>query len=168
MKILPTWPLLLAALVAGAALGAGLQQIRVANARSTLAETKQKNAEVLVDLAKKTSDARAKILASIKNKQDELAALDSKYQGNIANASKINAELRADVRAGTRRLRVIGAYCQPSTPAVPATSAASSVGTGDPELDPTVRENILNLKQEIEKVTNQVCYLQEYAASCRN
>ncbi|UGS48308.1 lysis protein [Kosakonia cowanii] len=90
----------------------------------------------------------------MKVRQREVAALDAKYTGELADAKATIDQLRDDVASGKRRLQ-LNARC----------SAPGTSGMGDassPRLTDAAQRDYFTLRERIETVTKQVGYLQEY------
>lgn len=91
------------------------------------------------------------------NRQRDVAALDAKYNGELADAKKQLDDLQRCVRDGKCGLR-INAKC-------PANGAASTGSLGDasgPRLTDSAQRDYFTLRERIVTVTKQVEYLQEY------
>jgi len=96
-------------------------------------------------------------IADMQTRQRDVAALDAKYTGELADAKATIAQLERDVASGKRRLQV-NARCT-------ADGQASTGGVGDassPRLVDTAERDYFTLRERIETVTKQVGYLQEY------
>ena len=88
--------------------------------------------------------------------QRDVAALDAKYTGELADAKETIERLHSDVIAGRKRLQV-AATCAKST------TGASSMGDGEsPRLTADAELNYYRLRSGIDRITAQVNYLQEY------
>ena len=105
-------------------------------------------------------DQRDKATSTIKDmqtRQRDVAALDAKYTGEMADAKETIERLHSDVIAGRKRLQ-LNAKC-------PANGATSSSVLGDasgPRLDNAAERDYFTLRERIATVTKQVEYLQEY------
>ncbi|EOY4530742.1 lysis protein [Escherichia coli] len=89
-------------------------------------------------------------------RQRDVAALDAKYTGELADAKETIERLHSDVIAGRKRLQV-AATCTKST------TGASSMGDGEsPRLTADAELNYYRLRSGIDRMTAQVNYLQEY------
>ncbi len=89
--------------------------------------------------------------------QRDVAALDTKYTQELADAKKQLDDLQRCVRDGKCGLR-INARC-------PASGATSTGGMGDasyPRLNDSAERDYFTLRERIEIVTKQVDYLQGY------
>ncbi|EGA5980734.1 TPA: lysis protein [Salmonella enterica subsp. enterica serovar Welikade] len=90
-------------------------------------------------------------------RQRDVAALDAKYTGELADAKETIERLHSDVIAGRKRLQ-LNAKC-------PANGATSTGGLGDasgPGLTESAERDYFNLRERIVTVTRQVGYLQDY------
>lgn len=107
------------------------------------------DAEQSLSLAKAT-------ITDMQTRQRDVAALDAKYTGELADAKETIERLHSDVIAGRKRLQV-AATCAKST------TGASSMGDGEsPRLTADAELNYYRLRSGIDKITAQVNYLQEY------
>ncbi|TNL13818.1 lysis protein [Kosakonia cowanii] len=96
-------------------------------------------------------------ISDMQTRQRDVAALDAKYTGALADAKATIDQLRDDVATGKRRLQ-LSASCT-------ANGAAGTGSVGDassPRLTDTAERNYFTLRERIEAVTKQVAYLQEY------
>ncbi|MEF6317973.1 lysis protein, partial [Escherichia coli] len=95
-------------------------------------------------------------IKDMQTRQRDVAALDAKYTGELADAKETIERLHSDVIAGRKRLQV-AATCAKST------TGASSMGDGEsPGLTADAELNYYRLRSGIDKITAQVNYLQEY------
>ncbi|MBJ9325804.1 lysis protein [Citrobacter amalonaticus] len=96
-------------------------------------------------------------IKDIQTRQRDVAALDAKYTGELADAKATIDQLERDVAAGKRRLQ-LNARCS-------ANGATGSSGMGDassPRLTDTAERDYFTLRERIVTVTKQVDYLQDY------
>ncbi|MHA8112653.1 lysis protein [Kosakonia cowanii] len=96
-------------------------------------------------------------ITDMKVRQRDVAALDAKYTGALADAKATIDQLERDVASGKRRLQ-LNARC-------PASGAPGTSGMGDassPRLTDAAQRDYFTLRERIETVTKQVGYLQEY------
>ncbi len=96
-------------------------------------------------------------IADMKVRQRDVAALDSRYTGELADAKATIDQLERDVATGKRRLQ-LNARC-------PASGAPGTGGVGDassPRLTDAAQRDYFTLRERIATVTKQVGYLQEY------
>lgn len=118
------------------------------------------NAITYKDQRDKATDKLRLANATIKDmqtRQRDVAALDAKYTGELADAKATIDQLERDVASGKRRLQ-LNARC-------PANGATSTSGMGDassPRLTDTAQRNYFTLRERIVTVTKQVGYLQDY------
>ncbi|WP_435793109.1 lysis protein [Escherichia coli] len=95
-------------------------------------------------------------IKDMQTRQRDVAALDAKYTGELADAKETIERLHSDVIAGRKRLQV-AATCAKST------TGASSMGDGEsPRLTADAELNYYRLRSGIDRITSQVNYLQEY------
>ncbi|WP_316541865.1 lysis protein [Klebsiella michiganensis] len=96
-------------------------------------------------------------ITDMQTRQRDVAALDAKYTGELANAKETIERLHSDVIAGKRRLQ-LNANC-------PANGATGTGGLGDatgPRLTDSAERDYWRLRAGISTVTGQVSYLQDY------
>ncbi|SUY02792.1 lysis protein [Citrobacter youngae] len=90
-------------------------------------------------------------------RQRDVAALDAKYTGELADAKATIDQLERDVAAGKRRLQ-LNATC-------PANGTASATGLDDatgPRLTDAAERDYFTLRERIETITSQLTGLQAY------
>ncbi|MGG7808867.1 lysis protein [Klebsiella aerogenes] len=107
-------------------------------------------------VTEKLSLANATI-KDMQTRQRDVAALDAKYTGELADAKATIDQLERDVASGKRRLQ-LNAKC-------PAYGAAGAGGMGDasgPRLTDSAQRDYFTLRERIVTVTKQVDYLQDY------
>ncbi|HBY1585956.1 lysis protein [Klebsiella variicola] len=96
-------------------------------------------------------------IKDMKARQRDVAALDAKYTGELADAKATIDQLERDVASGKRRLQ-LNAKCT-------ANGAASTGGMGDapsPRLTDSAERDYFTLRERIVTITGQVNYLQDY------
>ncbi|WP_193127417.1 lysis protein [Klebsiella aerogenes] len=96
-------------------------------------------------------------IKDMQTRQRDVAALDDKYTGELADAKANIDQLERDVASGKRRLQ-LNAKCT-------ANGAASTGSVGDassPRLVDSAERDYLTLRERITTITGQVSYLQEY------
>ncbi|ELX9498963.1 TPA: lysis protein [Enterobacter hormaechei subsp. steigerwaltii] len=103
-----------------------------------------------LSLAKNTID-------DMKVRQRDVAALDAKYTGELADAKETIERLHSDVIAGRKRLQ-LNANC----PANGATGTGSLGDASSPRLNDSAERDYFTLRERISTVTKQVGYLQDY------
>lgn len=117
------------------------------------------NAITYKDQRDKATEKLLLATATIKDmqtRQRDVAALDAKYTGELADAKETIERLHSDVIAGRKRLQV-AATCAKST------TGASGMGDGEsPRLTADAELNYYRLRSGIDRITAQVNYLQEY------
>lgn len=99
-------------------------------------------------------------IGDMKVRQRDVAALDAKYTGELADAKATIDQLERDVAAGKRRLQ-LNARC-------PASGAPGTSGVGDassPRLTDAAQRDYFTLRERIATVTKQVGYLQDYIST---
>ena len=99
-------------------------------------------------------------IKDMQTRQRDVAALDAKYTGELADAKETIERLHSDVIAGRKRLQ-LNAKC-------PANGATSTGGMGDatgPRLTDSAERDYFTLRERIVTVTKQVGYLQEYIST---
>ncbi len=114
--------------------------------------------KVLTAHAEKELAAQSRLLADLQHRQRDVAALDSRYTQELADAQRTIEDLQHDVAGGARRLQ-IAARC----PNVP-------VGTGTARVDDAARarptdaaeRNYFSLRNRIALATKQITGLQDY------
>ena len=90
-------------------------------------------------------------------RQRDVAALDAKYTGELADAKETIERLHSDVIAGRKRLQ-LNANCPAN-----GTAGASSMGDASgPRLTDSAERDYFTLRERIVTVTKQVGYLQDY------
>ncbi|MGY7981134.1 lysis protein [Klebsiella pneumoniae] len=96
-------------------------------------------------------------IKDMQTRQRDVAALDAKYTGELADAKETIERLHSDVIAGRKRLQ-LNANC-------PANGATGTGGMGDasgPRLTDSAERDYFTLRERIVTVKKQVGYLQEY------
>ncbi|EPR1038947.1 lysis protein [Klebsiella pneumoniae] len=96
-------------------------------------------------------------ITDMTTRQRDVAALDAKYTGELADAKATIDQLERDVASGKRRLQ-LNARC-------PASGATGTCGMGDassPRLTDSAERDYFTLRERIVTVTKQVDYLQDY------
>ncbi|HBH7063426.1 TPA: lysis protein [Enterobacter cloacae] len=99
-------------------------------------------------------------IKDIQTRQRDVAALDAKYTGELADAKETIERLHSDVIAGRKRLQ-LNAKC-------PANGATSTGGMGDASgarLTDSAERDYITLRERILTVTKQVGYLQDYIST---
>ena len=96
-------------------------------------------------------------IIDMRTRQRDVAALDAKYTGELADAQETIDQLERDVAAGRKRLR-LNAEC----PASGETSTGSLGDASGPRLTESAQRDYFTLRERIATVTKQVGYLQDY------
>ena len=118
------------------------------------------NAITYKDQRDKATEKLSLANATIKDmqvRQRDVAALDAKYTGEMADAKATIDQLERDVASGKRRLQ-LNANC-------PANGATGAGGMGDasgPRLTDSAERDYFTLRERIVTVKKQVSYLQDY------
>lgn len=109
------------------------------------------------DKATKNLSLANATIKDMQTRQRDVAALDAKYTGELADAKETIERLHSDVIAGRKRLQ-LNANC-------PTNGATSAGGMGDasgPRLTDSAERDYFILRERIVTVTKQVAYLQDY------
>ncbi|EHN8791574.1 lysis protein [Enterobacter kobei] len=109
------------------------------------------------DKATKNLNLANATIKDMQIRQRDVAALDAKYTGELADAKETIERLHSDVIAGRKRLQ-LNAKC-------PANAATGTGGLGDasgPRLTDSAEQDYFTLRERISTVTKQVGYLQDY------
>lgn len=96
-------------------------------------------------------------ITDMQTRQRDVAALDAKYTGELADAKETIERLHSDVIAGKRRLQ-LNARC-------PENGATGTGSVGDatgPRLTDSAERDYFTLRERINTITGQVSYLQDY------
>ncbi|MDT4321833.1 lysis protein [Klebsiella aerogenes] len=96
-------------------------------------------------------------ITDMQTRQRDVAALDAKYTGELADAKATIDQLERDVASGKRRLQ-LNAKCT-------ANGASGTGGMGDassPRLADAAERDYFTLRERITTITGQVNYLQDY------
>ena len=102
-------------------------------------------------------DSAMATIADMQKRQRDVAELDARYTKELANAKITISNLRRDIDAGRKRLRV-KANCS-------ANGATGTGGMGDASssrLTDSAERDYFALRERIVTVTKQVSYLQSY------
>ncbi|BBJ87134.1 endopeptidase [Raoultella ornithinolytica] len=96
-------------------------------------------------------------ITDMQTRQRDVAALDAKYTGALADAKATIDQLEHDVASGKRRLQ-LNATC-------PTNGTTGTGGMGDasgPRLTDSAERDYFTLRERIVTITGQVSYLQQY------
>lgn len=114
----------------------------------------QKRADDAELLAKQ----RQQTINDMLSRQRDVAALDSKYTQELADAKQTIEQLQRDVAAGAKRLR-LNATCKPVRN---STSAPGVDDAASPGLTDAAERDYFRLRERIETSNKQIAGLQEY------
>ena len=136
-------------------------------AGAELATVRQKHAEVLRDIADKTTETVQAVARAGQAANAAITAADQKSIERIAKNDEENSRLRACVAAGTCGVRIItkSAVCSGGG-AGPADSSAGGLGDAAIELDPEAGQRVLDLRASVQLDAEKLEYLRTYAESC--
>ncbi|WP_373386004.1 lysis protein [Raoultella ornithinolytica] len=96
-------------------------------------------------------------ITDMQTRQRDVAALDAKYTGELADAKATIDQLERDVASGKRRLQ-LNATCSAS-----GATATGGVGNASgPRLTDSAQRDYFTLRERIVTITGQVNYLQDY------
>ena len=154
----------LALALAGFAGGWAVQGWR---AGAELASAHQRHAEVLHDIADKTTETVRAVARAGQAANAAITAADQKSTERIAKNDEENSRLRACVAAGACGVRIItkSAVCS-SVGSGPTDSSAGRVGDAAVELDPEAGQRVLDLRASVQLDAEKLEYLRAYADQC--
>lgn len=109
------------------------------------------------DKATKNLNLANATIKDIQVRQRDVAALDAKYTGELANAQATIDQLERDVASGKRRLQ-LSATCAKDG----KTSATGVDDATGPRLTDSAERDYFTIRERIETVTKQLTGLQEY------
>ncbi len=96
-------------------------------------------------------------ISDMKVRQRDVAALDAKYYGELADAKATIGQLERDVAAGRKRLQ-LNATCRTN-----GTPGSTSVDDGaSPRLTDAAERDYFTLRERIETITSQLAGIQQY------
>ena len=122
---------------------------------SHTAELKKQSDQAVIDLTNQKKRTEAALAA--------FEALDAKHTKEMADELAKNEKLRADIAAGTRRVRIAAANLATSQLIRNSTSGTSSMGdTVQIDLTPAGGQTVLDLRASIIKDNEVIEYLQGY------
>ena len=153
------------AFVAGTALAWWVEGLRwdadVSKLNEThTAELKKQSDQAAIDLTNQQKRTEAALAA--------LAALDAKHTKEMADEHAKNEELRADVAAGTRRVRIAAANLATCQLVGNSTSGTGSLGDAvQIDLTPAGGSAVLSLRESTSRDDQVIQYLQGYAAEAQ-
>lgn len=109
------------------------------------------------DKATKNLNLANATIKDMQVRQRDVAALDAKYTGELADAKETIERLHSDVIAGRKRLQ-LNANC----PANGTTGSGSLGDASGPRLTDSAERDYFTLRERISTVTKQIGYLQDY------
>lgn len=119
------------------------------------AELKKQSDQAVIDLTNQKKRTEAALIA--------FQELDAKHTKEMADELAKNEKLRADIAAGTRRVRIAAANLATSQLIRNSTSGTSSMGdTVQIDLTPAGGQTVLDLRASIIKDNEVIEYLQGY------
>lgn len=124
------------------------------------AELKKQSDQAVIDLTNQQKRTEAA--------QAALAELDAKHTKELADEQAKNDRLRADVAAGTRRVRIAAANLASSQLIRDTTSGTGSLGDAvQIDLTPAGGSSVLSLRESTSRDDQVIQYLQGYAAEAQ-
>jgi len=165
LAVLKKYWLVLAALALATSLGWWIEGLRWDADVSRLneahtAELKKQSDQAVIDLTNQQKRTEAA--------QSALAALDAKHTKEMADEHAKNEKLRADVAAGTRRVRIAAANLATSHLIRDTTSGTGSLGDAlQIDLTPAGGSAVLSLRESTSRDDQVIQYLQGYAAEAQ-
>lgn len=155
--------LLITGLVCALVSGFAVYQAQDMRFERKISDIKAANDRQLTAITTKAQQDTAEALNRTKAAQDAAAALDRQKSQDLANAQAENDRLRADVAAGTRRVRIAAANLATCQLATSRGASTGSVGyAAEVELTPAAGSNILNIRAGIISDQAKIDYLQGY------
>lgn len=164
----------LAAALLGAAIGAGgaykidaaaLAREQAAHARDNAAHAAAL-AQINADSAKALSDALVKQQAA----EGKVASIETQFNTEVENHAKDSLQYRADLAAGTQRLRVRVASCGPSAASSESTAAAVSADAAATyaDINPTTASSVFRVAADDQAEIDKLTALQAYVKSLQD
>ncbi|AFE57996.1 lysis protein [Rahnella aquatilis HX2] len=124
------------------------------------AELKKQSDQAVIDLTNQKKRTDAALAA--------LEALDAKHTKEMADEQAKNEKLRADVAAGTRRVRIAAANLATCHLVGSSTSKSGSLGDAvQIDLTPAGGSAVLSLRESTSRDAEVIQYLQGYAAEAQ-
>lgn len=116
------------------------------------------------DAAELLATQRQETINDMQTRQRDVAALDAKYTGELADAKATIDQLQSDVAAGRKRLQ-LNARCPKQSP----TGTASVDDAASPRLTDAAQRDYFTLRERIEVAGKQIAGLQQYInEQCQN
>lgn len=114
--------------------------------------------KLLTAQAEQKLASQNRLIDDLNSRQRDVAALDSRYTKELADAQRTIENLQRDVAIGTKRLH-IAARC----PNVPAGAASARVdAAAGARLTDAAERNYFSLRNRIDLATKQIAGLQDY------
>jgi prophage endopeptidase len=124
------------------------------------AELKKQSDQAVIDLTNQKKRTEAALIA--------FQALDAKHTKEMADELAKNEKLRADVDAGTRRVRIAAANLATCQLVGNSTSGSGSLGDAvQIDLTPAGGSAVLSLRESTTRDDQVIQYLQNYAAEAQ-
>ncbi|SDV50223.1 Bacteriophage Rz lysis protein [Chitinasiproducens palmae] len=176
------WKRYAAVLCLGAALGAAgawwLTSMRasadLATERAAHARDNTRSAEAAAAAAAVATQAASQAVATQSRQAQQLSQLDAQLTKERANHETENARLRADLAAGTRRVRLSATSCAAAAhtggggmPDSPAAGAVGDDSAASAELDPATAAALAGIVVDGDRAIAQLRYLQAYVCTVR-
>ena len=124
------------------------------------AELKKQSDQAVIDLTNQKKRTEAALIA--------FQALDAKHTKEMADELAKNEKLRADIAAGTRRVRIAAANLATCQLVGNSTSGSGSLGDAvQIDLTPAGGSAVLSLRESTSRDAEVIQYLQGYAAEAQ-
>ncbi|WP_134705423.1 lysis system i-spanin subunit Rz [Rahnella sp. CJA17(1/100)] len=124
------------------------------------AELKKQSDQAVIDLTNQKKRTEAALIA--------FQALDAKHTKEMADELAKNEKLRADIAAGTRRVRIAAANLATCQLVGNSTSGSGSLGDAvQIDLTPAGGSAVLSLRESTSRDDEVIQYLQGYAAEAQ-
>ena len=155
------------ALAAGSLLGALAGWVAQGwRADSAMAHVQQQHAETLRDISEKSAAVAAAVRKAVNKSNAAIAAADTKFIGELANAKAETQRYRDCVRAGTCGVRIVTKTVRDDGGHVSSDTSATGVGNDAQPLDAGVSERVFDLRDAISEDSAKLGALQAYAEQC--
>ncbi|MDR0273877.1 MAG: lysis protein [Burkholderiaceae bacterium] len=162
--LVPSWAIALAAALAGAALGGGVQQLRIASLQTEHAQYREKQALALAAAEKAARLAQEDLQITRNQLTGTVAGIDQRMTKAREDAAKETETRLRGMAAGAVRVRYVAASCPNPGGAVPA--AAASPGLADAagiDLAPEAGQDVQLLRQSLADDAIQIGGFKQYA-----
>ncbi|OAT23520.1 Rz family phage outer membrane lytic protein [Buttiauxella gaviniae ATCC 51604] len=120
--------------------------------------TKYQDEKRRADKSEKSLGLAKQTISDMQTRQRDVAALDAKYTGELANAKATIEQLQRDVAAGTKRLR-LAATCSGVSSITSTTSVDDVAG---PRLTDAAQRDYFTLRERIETSRKMIAGMQAY------